>query len=46
MPVLIEYHGKWLEWCTCTVDGDVLVDSFVNDWAARFWAIGNGWDAV
>ena len=40
MSVIIEYHGKRFEWCRSTVD------SFVNDWAARFWAIGNGWSVV
>lgn len=31
MSVIIEYHGKWLEWCICTVDGDVIEACFGSE---------------
>ena len=46
MPVIIEYRSKWLEWCICTVDGEVLLDSFGSERDARNWAANSGWEVV
>ena len=44
MQVIIEYRGKWLEWCICSVSqGDVLLDCFGSYMDAHNWAVNSGW---
>ena len=47
MPVIIEYRGKWLEWCICSsLQGDVLLEGFGSETDARNWAANSGWEVV
>lgn len=46
MQVIIEYHGKWLEWCVCTAQGEILLDSFETYADAHNWAANSGWEVV
>lgn len=46
MQVIIKYRGKWLEWCVCTVQGEILLDSFETYEEARYWVMQKGWEVV
>lgn len=45
MQVIIEYRGKWLEWCSF-LQGDVLLDGFGSERDARNWSANSGWEVV
>lgn len=46
MSVIIEYRGKWLEWCVCTIQGEILIDFCETEEGARRWAMRSGWKVL